>query len=162
VQERLDGSVAVCYQGCCLATIPAPPEAPVLRARNTTRLVPNMIGSSNELVVSTQKAPRLKSAQRFKPGPDHPWRRSLKVHIDRGWQIHWTFMVTFSLDNNSSRDWLCWCSMILSPVNCSEKMSPYEREGDIEQKGTEEIDGVSSRLPTCAARGGKQFIRGRL
>ncbi len=84
VQERMDGSVAVYYQGCCLATLPAPPEAPVLRARNTTRLVPNMIGSSNELVVSIQKTPRLKSAQRIKPGPDHPWRRSLKVHIDRG------------------------------------------------------------------------------
>jgi hypothetical protein len=75
VQERLDGSVAVYYQGCCLATIPAPPEAPVLRARNTTRLVPNMTGSSNELVVSVQ---------RIKLGPDHPWRTSLKVHIDRG------------------------------------------------------------------------------
>ena len=32
--------------------------------------------------------------------------------------------------------------MILSPVNCSEKMSPYKREGDIEQKGAEEIDGI--------------------
>ena len=32
--------------------------------------------------------------------------------------------------------------MILSPVNCSEKMSPYEREGDIEQERAEEIDGV--------------------
>ncbi|MCK4696683.1 MAG: helix-turn-helix domain-containing protein [Dehalococcoidia bacterium] len=42
------------------------------------------IVSSYELVVSTQKAPRLKYARRIKPGPDHPWRRSLKVHIDRG------------------------------------------------------------------------------
>jgi hypothetical protein len=32
--------------------------------------------------------------------------------------------------------------MILSPVNCSEKISPYEREGDIEQERAEEIDGV--------------------
>lgn len=84
VQERLDGSIAVYYQRCCLATKIAPPEAPVLRARDTTRLVPNMIGSSNELVVSAQKAPRLKSTQRIKPGPDHPWRTSLKVHVDRG------------------------------------------------------------------------------
>ena len=75
VQERLDGSIAVYYQRCCLATKIAPPEAPVLRARNITRLVPNMIGSSNELVVS---------AQRIKPGLEHPWRTSLKVHIDRG------------------------------------------------------------------------------
>lgn len=84
VRERLDGSIAVYYQRCCLAIKPAPPEAPVLRARNTTRLVPNMFGSSNELVVSTQKAPRPKSARRIKPGLDHPWRRSLKVHINRG------------------------------------------------------------------------------
>ena len=35
----------------------------------------------------------------------------------------------------------CGCSMILSPVNCSEKMSPYEREGDIEHEGTKEADG---------------------
>jgi hypothetical protein len=27
--------------------------------------------------------------------------------------------------------------MIFSPVNCSEKMSPYEGSGDIEQEGTE-------------------------
>jgi hypothetical protein len=32
--------------------------------------------------------------------------------------------------------------MILSPANCSEKMSPYEREGDIEQERAKEIDGV--------------------
>jgi len=32
--------------------------------------------------------------------------------------------------------------MILSPSKCSEKMSPYEREGDIEQEGTEKADGV--------------------
>jgi transposase len=81
VQERLDGSVAVYYQGCCLITIPAPPEAPVLRVRNTTRLVPDMIGSSNELVVSTQKAPRLKSTQCINPGPDHPWHRSFNPNF---------------------------------------------------------------------------------
>jgi hypothetical protein len=32
--------------------------------------------------------------------------------------------------------------MILSPVNCSEKMSHYEREGGIEQERADEIDGV--------------------
>jgi len=32
--------------------------------------------------------------------------------------------------------------MILSPSNCSEKMSPYEGDGDIEQERTEEVDGV--------------------
>jgi hypothetical protein len=32
--------------------------------------------------------------------------------------------------------------MILSPVNCSEKMSPYEGDGDIEQEGAEAADGI--------------------
>ena len=40
VHERMDGSLAVYYKGQCLATKPAPPEAPVLRLRNTTRFVP--------------------------------------------------------------------------------------------------------------------------
>ncbi len=40
VQERMDGSLAVYYQGQCLLTRPAPPEAPVLRVRNTTRFIP--------------------------------------------------------------------------------------------------------------------------
>jgi len=34
--------------------------------------------------------------------------------------------------------------MILSPSNCSEKMSPYEGDGDIEQERTEEVIGVKS------------------
>ena len=32
--------------------------------------------------------------------------------------------------------------MILSPFNCSVKMSPYEGDGDIEQEGAEEVNGV--------------------
>ena len=32
--------------------------------------------------------------------------------------------------------------MILSPSNCSGKMSPYEGDGNIEQKRTEEVGGV--------------------
>jgi hypothetical protein len=39
--------------------------------------------------------------------------------------------------------------MILSPINCSEKMSPYEREGDIEQERAEEIDGVKPGGEGC-------------
>ncbi|GAI54615.1 unnamed protein product [marine sediment metagenome] len=34
--------------------------------------------------------------------------------------------------------------MILSPSKCSEKMSPYEGDGDIEQERTEEVVGVKS------------------
>ena len=37
VHERLDSSLAVYYQGHCLATRSAPPEAPVLRAHNIAR-----------------------------------------------------------------------------------------------------------------------------
>ena len=38
----------------------------------------------------------------------------------------------------------CRCSMILSPSKCSEKMSPYEGDGDIEQERTDEVGGVKS------------------
>lgn len=37
VHERLDGSVAIDYQGDCLASAPAPPTAPALRARGGPR-----------------------------------------------------------------------------------------------------------------------------
>jgi hypothetical protein len=35
----------------------------------------------------------------------------------------------------------CYSSVILSPINFPVKMSPYEREGDIERKGTETVIG---------------------
>ncbi len=57
VHERLDGSLAVWYQGQCLATSPAPPTAPVLRARKATRVTP---------------APGLTLSR---PPEAHPWRR---------------------------------------------------------------------------------------
>jgi len=40
VHERMDGSLAIYHQGQCLATKPAPPEAPLLRARNIKRAMP--------------------------------------------------------------------------------------------------------------------------
>jgi len=46
--------------------------------------------------------------------------------------------------------------MILSPVNCSEKMSPYEREGDIEQERAEEINGVKPGGEGCSDLQGSQ------
>jgi len=117
VHERLDGSLAVYYQEHCLATKPAPPEAPVLRARNAPRVVPktpivnrgilcnspspnlSLQGrgihgrvsarhyNSHELAVPatlTKKTSQPKHSHRTKPGPDHPWRRPFKLHIDRG------------------------------------------------------------------------------
>lgn len=40
VHERLDGSLAVSYQGHCLTTTAAPPSAPQLRARQAKRVAP--------------------------------------------------------------------------------------------------------------------------
>lgn len=37
IQERMDGSLAVSYQGKCLAIQPAPAEAPVLRVKRRGR-----------------------------------------------------------------------------------------------------------------------------
>ena len=86
VHERLDGSLAVYYQGHCLATKPAPPEAPVLRARNIARAISNTTGSDKPSVpvMVTNKTLQPKPPHHTKPGPDHPWRRPFKLHIDRG------------------------------------------------------------------------------
>lgn len=83
VHERLDGSLAVYYQGCCLATQPAPPEAPVLRVRNIARVIPNMAdpGGADVPVIAAKKTLHPKSPHRTKPAPDHPWRRPFKVHM---------------------------------------------------------------------------------
>ena len=84
VHERMDGSLAVYYKGHCLATKPAPSEAPLLRARNIERVIPGM-ADSDELavpIIAVKKTSQPKAP--WKPGPDHPWRRPFKVHIDRG------------------------------------------------------------------------------
>lgn len=65
VQERLDGSLAVYSQGHCLATIPAPPTAPVLRARSAARpSLPQPRDTENRA-----------TTRLVKPAADHPWRR---------------------------------------------------------------------------------------
>ena len=86
VHERLDGSIAVYYQGHCLATKPAPPEAPVLRVKDTARVIPNMSNSDELAIPSTTAMKTLQSKRPHcrKPGPNHPWRRPFKIHIDRG------------------------------------------------------------------------------
>jgi len=86
VDERLDGSLAVYYQGHCLAAKAAPPEAPVLRVRNTTRVIPGVACYSEPAMPATteKKPPQARSPHRTKPAPDHPWRRPFKIHIDRG------------------------------------------------------------------------------
>ena len=65
LHERLDGSVAVYYQGQCVATRPAPPSAPVLRARKAPRPAP------------APPAPRrvpMPARGARRPAADHPWR----------------------------------------------------------------------------------------
>lgn len=99
VQERLDGSLVVSYQGKTIASRPAPPTAPTLRARKMARngLAPNpdslvngaipisvqANGAHGQGVAGTghdhQGAGPKASNHRtpHKPGPDHPWRRPL-------------------------------------------------------------------------------------
>jgi hypothetical protein len=86
VHERMDGSLAVYYQGRLLAARPAPSEASLLRVRNIARVIPGMLDSDEPaLPVSTAKeASQPKPLRHTKPSPDHPWRRPFKVHIDRG------------------------------------------------------------------------------
>ena len=85
LHERMDGSLAVYYQGQCLATKPAPPEAPVLRARNMPRVIPHSTdaGEAAGTATRTRKALRPKSHQHKKPGSDHPWRRPFKIYINK-------------------------------------------------------------------------------
>ena len=84
VHERMDGSLAVYYKGQCLATKPAPAEAPVLRARNMKRVAPNTTKyrEPSATDVSTGKISEAQAPRCTKPGPAHPWRRPFKVHID--------------------------------------------------------------------------------
>jgi transposase len=84
VHERMNGSLAVYYKGQCLLTKLAPPEAPVLRVRNTARFIPGA-GDSRELALCiAAKTAKANTGHPFKPAPDHPWRRPFRVHIDRG------------------------------------------------------------------------------
>jgi len=86
VYERMDGSLAVYYNGQCLLTKPAPPEVPVLRTRNLPRLIPGSVEplAPAPLIAGKVLKPKATCSNKYKPGPDHPWRRPFKVHIDRG------------------------------------------------------------------------------
>lgn len=85
VQERLDGSVAVCYQGECLATTPAPQEAAVLRARSGRRgnAAPSAISapSATHLPLRRERgAPRVDART---PSATHPWKRGYQQRRDK-------------------------------------------------------------------------------
>mgnify|MGYP001594814258 FL=1 len=67
LQERLDGSLVVTYQDQTIATSPAPPTAPLLRARsNAHRATP-----------SPPTIPSNNGPRPHVPSPDHPWRKPL-------------------------------------------------------------------------------------
>jgi transposase len=84
VHERMNGSLAVYYKGQCLLTKSAPPEAPVLRVRNTARFIPEARDSRELALCVAAKTAKPKTDRPYKPAPDHPWRRPFRVHIDRG------------------------------------------------------------------------------
>lgn len=80
VQERLDGSLVVCYQGQILATTPAPPQPVTLRARKGARS--QAPAPSSSLVAGV--IPNLEDARPLvdkalvpRPSPNHPWRKPL-------------------------------------------------------------------------------------
>lgn len=79
VQERLDGSLAVYYQGQCVATKPAPATAPVLRARSGAR-PKGVRGVSTPAYRTGRPAPQapLAVVRAAKPAATHPWRRPFK------------------------------------------------------------------------------------
>lgn len=76
VREHLDGGLSVSYQGDTLAVEPAPATAPVLRARQGRRVLPDL------------SVPRKPGPSTSKPGPNHPWRtypltKSLSTYTDK-------------------------------------------------------------------------------
>lgn len=84
VQERLDGSIAVYYEEQCLATISAPPTAPVLRARhmprvNTDKNIPGYSKQQSSLPITHEL-----SQTKYKPAPPPPVETTLKIILDRG------------------------------------------------------------------------------
>ncbi len=105
VQERLDGSLAVYYQGRQVGSKPAPAEAPVLRARKGQRVGPEGAGGCTfsetegapiqEEVISclgegtkaslSSEGGQARQPARVppRPAPNHPWYRSLKRGLQR-------------------------------------------------------------------------------
>lgn len=99
VQERLDGSIVVAYQGRTLAAVPAPDGPVQLRARNGRRAngQPHTDAASSDpnrphshpvgterrngakglQGVVTRPLTKTKTGAPTRPAPDHPWRRRL-------------------------------------------------------------------------------------
>jgi len=88
VQERLEGSLAVSYQGRCLATQDAPPTAPTLRARAGRALAAPPRTPAGPAASGDKQPVRPAPAGSHKPArpaPDHPWRhRPLRPAVGPG------------------------------------------------------------------------------
>lgn len=93
VHERLDGSLGVYHQGQCLATQPAPADAPQLRARHTTRPSAEERPDAGPAPATapTDAAPGapLPAAQR-RPGPRPPIPGINRSTIARGQSLQTT------------------------------------------------------------------------
>jgi len=84
IQERMDGSLAVYYQGKCLAIQPAPAEAPLLRVKRRGRLAPaEPPPQANPLPKPPKERSLPKKPFGSKPRPDHPWRKPWKKTLAR-------------------------------------------------------------------------------
>jgi transposase len=85
VQERLDGALAVYDHEECLATTPAPPEAPLLRARGGRRGA----AAAADAPVPVAPRPTLRRERAVaristtKPGRNHPWKRGFPQRGDK-------------------------------------------------------------------------------
>jgi len=85
VHERMDGSIAIYYQGECLLAGPAPAEAPLLRTRTGKRPSMEIQAAEKPLLIKTPACPALQQPRiKFKPTSNHPWRQYAQIHIDRG------------------------------------------------------------------------------
>lgn len=71
VQERLNGSLAIYYQGKPLNIVTAPPEATLMR-----------ILSLHPQPAETPLKNLAQSILPHKPTPDHPWRGKFRVYVD--------------------------------------------------------------------------------
>jgi transposase len=83
VQERLDGSLVVCYQGQVIATREAPPQPVTLRARKGTQQGPGGEAavrgrdrSDLGCLKDMGENGHLPKVERTRPGAEHPWRKS--------------------------------------------------------------------------------------
>jgi hypothetical protein len=95
VQERLDGSLAVYCQAACVATQPAPKEAPALRARAGRGRVrapapqpaevaaagPPASATDGSTTRPAEPVGRTGTAGRAVPKPDHPWRQGYQARV---------------------------------------------------------------------------------